>query len=138
MTDTHHVLVPIRYPLTAQSTQTLANAEEIANDYDDARLIIFHVNLFQYNENVRSVEIYQAVQPILDDVKFTVTSQQGFLVEEIILEEAKQLDVDAIVVGEKQNPVWRRILNRLLRNEPDIALFLQENTGSDIEVMAVR
>ncbi|WP_226005978.1 universal stress protein [Natrinema salinisoli] len=134
MANGHTVLVPIRYPLTAKSTQTLTSAERIAHDYNNAQLIIFHVNLFQYNENVKEAEIRQAVTPVLDDVPFSVSIRQGFLIEEVILEEAQQRNIDAIVIGEKQNPLWRRAINMLLRNDPDIAPFLKENTGTDIEV----
>lgn len=137
MKEMHTILVPIRYPLTAQTMQTLVSAKHIANSYDDAELLIFHVNLFQYNENVKEAEIRQAVAPMLEDVAFSVSVQQGFLIEEVILEEVQQRDVDTVVIGEKQRPLWRRVLNIVLRSEPDIAPFLEKHTGPNIDVKTV-
>lgn len=131
------ILVPIRYPMTAQSTQTLAAAERLAREQSDPQLLVLHVNLFQYKERVKEAEIRRAVAPLIEDVEFAVSVRRGFLVEEVILDEATERNVDCIVVGTNQRPLWRRVLARALRTEPDIAPYLQANVGPDVAVTTV-
>jgi PHP family Zn ribbon phosphoesterase len=66
-----------------------------------------------------------------------VTTRQGFLVEEVILEETTQIGADIVVVGANQQPTWRRILRRLLQNDPEVSTFLRAKTTPDTEVMEV-
>lgn len=131
------ILVPIRYPLIAQSTQTLAAAERLAKEYPSAQLLVLHVNLFQYNERVREAEIHRAIAPLFDGIRFSVSVRQGFLVEEVILDEATKRNVDYIVIGENQRPLWRRLLTRVLRTEPNIAPYLQANASPGVTITTV-
>lgn len=127
------VLVPIRYPLTDQSTRTLDHAARLARETDAAELLVLHVNLFQAGDHTSIGEIERAVASIIDDFPAAVLVRRGFLLEEILLEEATRLDADVIVLGENQQPAWRRIFSRLLGNEPDLAAFLDDRTDARIE-----
>ena len=133
------ILTPLRYPLTAESTQTLAHAEEIATNADNeqAQLFVLYVNIFQYHDDVQAAEIRQAISPLLNGVPVAVLTRQGFLVEEVILEEAQQLNVDHIVIGRNQRPRWRRVLTRLVGDDVELASFLRKNAGPDVAVEVV-
>lgn len=139
MTEQMTILTPIRYPLTVQSTQTLAHAEQLAStaDTEQAHLLVLYVNLLHHHDDVQQAEIRQAINPLLDEVPVSVLTRRGFLVEEVILEEARHFEVDCIVVGENQRPRWRRLLTWLLRSEVELAPFLQKNTRSDVAVEVV-
>lgn len=133
------ILTPIRYPLTAESTQTLVQAQELASNVEDeqVQLFILYVNIFQYHDDVHEAEIRQAIVPLLNGVSATVLTRQGFLVEEVILEEAQQLDVDYIVIGKNQRPQWRRLLARIVGGGIELAPFLRKNTGPGTEIEVV-
>ena len=133
------ILTPLRYPLTAESTRTLAHAVELASDTDDeqVRLFVLYVNIFQYHDDVQEAEIRRAVTPLLNGVPVTVVTRQGFLVEEVILDEARQLDVDRVVIGKNQSPRWRRLLSWLVGGEVELAPFLRKNTGPGVAVEVV-
>ena len=139
MTEHTTLLVPLRYPLTEHSTQTLAYAQDLTSDTaeEDVHLFILYVNVFQQHDNVQEAEIRRAITPLLKEVPFTVLTRGGFLVEEIILDEAQNLDADYIVVGKNQRPWWLRIPSRLLGNDLKLASFLQKNTESNITVEVV-
>lgn len=127
------ILVPIRYPLTKQSTHTLTYATEFARNADSAEMFVLHVNLFQGSDRIITREIAQAIEPIVGDLPVSVIVSGGFLLEEIILEEATQLDADVIVLGENRQPKWRRALSRLFGSGPDIGAFLDDQTEARIE-----
>lgn len=129
------ILVPIRYPLTAQSTQTLERAGQLVDDYDDAQLLVLHVNLFQHGQKTTSQEIRRAIGPLVDGHPVAVRVCPGFLVEEVIREEAEANHADIIVLGQNQKPVWRRLVSRLVGNEPAIAAHLRTHTDAEIEVV---
>lgn len=139
MTEQITILTPIRYPLTAQSAQTLAHAEQLATnaDAEQVNLLVLYVNLLHHHDDIQQSEIRQAIKPVLNEVPVSVLTRRGFLVEEVILEEAQQLGVDYIVIGKNQRSRWRRLLTWLLRSEVELAPFLQKNTGSDIAVEVV-
>lgn len=137
MTERTRILVPIRYPLTDQSTQTLAAAGRLALDHAPADLRVLHVNLYQTGGETQTTELTRAISSTLDGVEASVTTRQGFLVEEIILEEATQIDADIVVVGANQQPTWRRLLRRLLQNDPNISSFLHDQTTDDTDIMEV-
>ncbi|WP_435075668.1 universal stress protein [Halorubrum sp. HHNYT27] len=137
MTNLTTILVPIRYPLTDQSARTLATAGRLAHDYAPADLRVLHVNLYQTGDKTQTAEITRSISSTLDGVEASVTTRQGFLVEEVILEEATQINADIIVVGANQQPTWRRLLRRLLQNDPEISSFLHDHTATDTEIMEV-
>lgn len=137
MTDPTMILVPIRYPLTDQSARTLAAAGRLANDHAPADLRVLHVNLYQTGDKTQTAELTRSISSTLDGVEASVTTRQGFLVEEVILEEATQIDADIVVVGANQQPTWRRLLRRLLQNDPEVSSFLRDHTTAKTAIMEV-
>lgn len=92
MTKLTTILVPIRNPLTDQSARTLAVAGRLAHDNAPADLRVLHVNLLQTGDNTQTADLTRAISSTLDGVEASVTTRQGFLVEEVILEESIQID----------------------------------------------
>lgn len=131
------ILVPIRYPLTNHSVRTLGAAGRIAQQHTPAEIRIFHANLYHKGKSIRAEELTKAISSTLDEITASVTSTQGFIVEQMILKEAKQINADIVVIGTTQKAVWRRLLSRLLGNEPDIGTFLGENLPGGIELLEV-
>lgn len=131
------VLVPIRYPLTDESSRTLAVAGRVAEDAQPAVIRVLHVNLMQFNEDIQTVELTRAISSVLDGVEASVTTRRGFLLEEVILEEAEGTDADVIVVGSDRGPRWRRFLRRVVGNEPRIGAYLHEHTPRGTDVVEV-
>ena len=128
------VLVPVRYPLSEHSLETLREAVRIAGERD-AALVVLHVNLYQNGRPVTRAELKRAVESavgLLSNVRYTVT--RGFLVEETILKEVAAEGVDTIVIGHKQVGRWRRAFNRLI-DDPDIAEFLEANVDCEVVVV---
>lgn len=131
------ILVPIRFPLTEQSTQTLATAGRLARDHTPVDLTVLHVNVYQKGSDIQKREITRAVSSTLDGLDASVMIRQGYLVEEEILKEATQLGADIIVVGANQQASWRKVLNRVLRNDPEVGPFLRENATTNTKIMEV-
>lgn len=129
------VLVPIRYPLTAHSTQTLERAGQLVDENDATQLLVLHVNLSQRGQTATTQEIRRAIDPLVGDHLVSVHVCSGFLVEEVIREEAETTHADIIVLGQNQKPPWRRLLSRLVGNDPAIATHLRDNTDAEIEVV---
>ena len=128
------VVVPVRYPLTKHSRQTLAKAIDVARERD-ATLTVLHVNLYQNGKNVSRTDLKAAVERRfgrLDRVRYVV--RKGFLVEESILDEVAAEDADVVVIGSRQASRWRRLLARFADN-PDIDRYLR--THLDCEVITV-
>lgn len=137
VTDQTTILVPIRYPLTAESSRTLAAAGRLAAELAPATLTVLHVNLYQNGDHTQTTDLTRAITASLPGVQASVTTRQGFLVEREILEEARQIDADVIVVGATQQPRWKRLLRRLLRDTPPLETYLLEQTTGEIDVMEV-
>lgn len=137
MSDRTTVLVPIRYPLTDESARTLDAAGRIAADHDDVEVVVVHVDRFQNNEDTETGELTRAIRAVLDDVDTAVITRRGFFVEEVLLEEAQALEADVIVVGASQTARWRRLLRRLLGNDPAVGTYLRQETSDDVEVVEV-
>lgn len=137
MSDKTNILVPIRFPLTDDSARTLGAAGRLAHDHTPAHLHVLHVNLFQSNGTIKTEEFTRAMSAALDGVDASVTTRRGFLIEEVILEEAIHIDADIVVIGANQQTTWRRLLSRLLKTDPPIASFLHENTANDMEIVEV-
>ena len=128
------VLVPVRYPPTSHSLETLKRAIQIAED-EDAELVVLHINLYQNGRGVSQEELKRAVETEVGRVpnaRFNVVN--GFLVEETILEEVAAEQVDIIVIGHKQVGRWRRAFNRLI-DDPDIASYLEAHVDCDLVVV---
>ena len=118
------VVVPVRYPLTAHSEETLREGVRVAEERD-ADLTVLHVDLYQNTGGVSRSDLKRAVERRigrLDRSRDVV--RRGFLVEETILEEIVAEDADVVVIGSKQAGRWRRMVQKLL-SDPDIDTFLR-------------
>lgn len=137
MTETTTVLVPIRYPLTDASARTLDEAARRAAAEPDAQLLVLHVDPLQGNAKTRASDLYHAVASHVGGVDTEVLTRRGFFVEEVILEEAEANRADVVVVGADQSATWRRLLRRLLRNDPAIGSYLRAETDEETAVVEV-
>ncbi|MFC7175808.1 universal stress protein [Halosegnis marinus] len=118
------VIVPVRYPLSEHSRNTLAEALDIAREHD-ADLTVLHVNLYQNDGRVSRRELRRAVEGefgALERARYVV--RQGFLVEETILDEVVGEGADFVVIGRKQASRWRRMVRSLV-DDPDVESFLR-------------
>jgi nucleotide-binding universal stress UspA family protein len=125
------VIVPVRYPVSEHSRETLEEGARIA-DERDAALIVLHVNLYQNGSRVSRRELKRAVESVLgrrDRTRYVVRS--GFLVEETILDEVAAERADIVVIGRKQVSRWRRMVRRLT-DDPDVERFLREKVDAEI------
>jgi len=125
------VVVPVRYPLSEHSRETLTEAIRIA-DREGAILTILHVNLYQNGKRVTRSQLKRAVEEEfgrLPDARYAI--RQGLLVEESILEEAAAEGADIVVIGKKQAGRWREMVRRLV-DDPDIETFLREELDCDV------
>lgn len=137
MTESTTILVPIRYPLTAASTRTLREAGRIAREREPAELLAIHVDLFQNNGDTGKRELSHAVAAVLDGVDAGVITRRGFFVEEVILEEAQAVGADVVVVGADGTPRWRRLLRRVLGDDPAVGPYLRRELADDVEIVEV-
>ncbi|MFB6114229.1 MAG: universal stress protein [Halodesulfurarchaeum sp.] len=129
------VVVPVRFPLTEHSRQTLAAAIDITEAQEDGELTVLHVNPYQTETRVTRTDLKRAVERSfgsLPHVRYVV--RRGFLVEQSILEEVASQDADVVVIGDKQISRWRRSLRRLL-GEPDIESFLRRELDCDLRIV---
>ncbi|WP_255170732.1 universal stress protein [Natrononativus amylolyticus] len=128
------VVVPVRYPLTKHSRQTLERAVALSRE-QDASLTVLHVNLYQNGTNVTRTDLKDEVERQfgnVSNVRYVV--RKGFLVEESILDEVAAERADVVVIGHRQASRWRRVLRRFTDN-PDIDRYLR--THLDCEVITV-
>jgi nucleotide-binding universal stress UspA family protein len=128
------VVVPVRYPLSEHSRETLAEAIRVAEERD-ATLVVLHVNLYQNNGRVTRSQLKDSVESefgYLPNTRYSVRG--GLLVEETILEEVVAEDADVVVIGQKQRSRWRSMIRRLV-DDPDIETFLNEKL--DCHVLTV-
>lgn len=130
------MLVPVRYPLTASSVQTVTRAADIAADRNGAHLFVLHVNQIGTGEDVSRTELQRAVEAtvgVLPDVSYHVRS--AFLFEEAILEEARYHDVDCVVIGQPQRARWRHRLTVRLGVTVDLEAYLQQHLSAELTVV---
>jgi nucleotide-binding universal stress UspA family protein len=119
------VVVPIRYPLTAQSRATLATAHEVAETHDRV-LAVLYVNGSPGGRRVSHDMLKHAVETALSPLPTArYASQSGLFVEETILEEVREQEADIVVIGTQQIGRVRRLLRRIL-GQPDIERLLRE------------
>ncbi|MFB6112449.1 MAG: universal stress protein [Halobacteriaceae archaeon] len=131
------VLVPVRYPLSARSRQTLERAVEVARE-QDADLTVLHVNLYQLDRTVTRTQLKTAAERAvgrLSRARFVV--RRGFLVEQTILEEVAAEGADIVVVGQTQVGRFRRLVRRLF-DEPNIESVLRNELDCEVVTVADR
>lgn len=125
------LVVPVRYPLSKRSKETLREAIKIAEERD-ASLTILHVDLYHDSHNVSRRDLKRAVERefgVLANARYVI--RKGFLVEETILEEVAAEKADLVVIGSRQVSRWRRLLRWFL-DEPNVDLFLREKLDCEI------
>jgi len=125
------VVVPVRYPLSATSRHTLERALEIAEERD-ADLTVLHVDLYQEPGSVTRTQLRKAVVEEFGTIpRARYVVRKGFLVEETILEEAASEDADAVVIGERQQGRFRRMLKQVF-DGPEVDSYLRERLECEI------
>jgi len=125
------VVVPVRYPLTERSRETLAAAVELAKARD-ADLTVLHVDLYQEDRRVTWIDLKRAVERAFGPLERTrYVVRRSFLVEETILDEVAAEEADVVVIGSAQVSRWRRSLRALL-GEPDVKAFLRERLDCEL------
>ena len=125
------VVVPVRYPLTEHSRQTVSEAVRLAEEAD-ADLTVIHVNLFQQGQEVSQRDLKRAIESDLgrlDNARYVV--RRGFVVEETLLEEIAAEDADVVVIGEAQSARWRQMIRRLV-DDPDVERYLSERLDCEL------
>lgn len=125
------LVVPVRYPLSKRSKETLREAIKIAEERD-ASLTILHVDLYHDSHNVSRRDLKRAVEREfggLANARYVI--RKGFLVEETILEEVAAENADLVVIGSRQVSRWRRLLRWFL-DEPNVDVFLREKLDCEI------
>jgi len=130
------VVVPVRYPLTEHSRETLRAAVELA-DERDADLTVLHVDLYQDDRRVTWSDLKRAVERAVgrrERTRYVV--RRSFLVEETILDEVAAEDADVVVIGSAQSSRWRKALRSLL-GEPDVEGYLREELDCELVTVAV-
>lgn len=130
------IVVPVRYPLSSNSEQTLKTAIKTANE-TDAELTILHVDLFQNSKQVTRTDLKKAVEArfgTLANARYVV--RRGFLVEETILDEIAAERADMVVIGKKQVGRLRTAISRII-GDPDIESFLRKKLDCEIVTVSI-
>ncbi|MFC7046420.1 universal stress protein [Halobacteriaceae archaeon GCM10025711] len=132
----NRVVVPVRYPLSAHSRRTLAEAIRIAQERD-ADLTVLHVNLYQEGGKVTRTDLKRAVKREFGHVRRTrYVVRGGFLVEQTILDEVAAEHADVVVIGQKQVSRWQRTVRKLV-GDPDIERFLRDQLDAEVVIVSV-
>ena len=125
------VVVPVRYPLSSHSKETLRRAIEVAEEHD-ADLTVLHVNLYQNDHRVTRAELKVAVEREFGRIpRARYVVRPGFLVEETILDEVAGEGADFVVIGRKQASRWRRMIRQLV-DDPDIEQYLRSKLDCQV------
>ena len=128
------VVVPIRYPLTAQSRATLNTAQEVAERHDGI-LSVLHVDGSTAGRRVPHDTLKHAIETALGPLpNARYVSRSALLVEETIVEEVRAQEADVVVVGTQQVGRVRRFLRRVF-GQSDIGRSLRNRLECEI-VMA--
>jgi nucleotide-binding universal stress UspA family protein len=125
------IVVPVRYPLSHHSEQTLKTAIQTANEHD-SELSILHVDLIQDANQVTRTDLKKAVESRFGEIQNArYVVRREFLVEETILEEIAAEGADIVVIGKKQVGRLRSTINRII-GDPDIESFLRKKLDCEI------
>jgi K+-sensing histidine kinase KdpD len=128
------LLVPVQFPLTEDSTRTISQAMELATQLDDPHLYILHVNLTYRGKPVKRNELQRSVEAAVGNLPHaSYHVRTTHLLEEAILNEAKQQGADYVIIGHSQRARWRRALASRLNMAVDLESFLPQHL--DVEVV---
>lgn len=125
------VVVPVRYPLSARSKATLAEAIRVAEEREGS-LTVLHVNQYQDSRQVTRRQLRREVESKFGELptaRYVV--RKGLFVEEAILDEVAAEEADLVVIGKQQAGRWRRLLRRLV-GDPDIEQFLDQHLDCEL------
>lgn len=125
------VVVPVRYPLSARSRATLAEAIRITEEREGS-LTVLHVNQYQDSKQVTRRKLRREVESNfgeLEAARYVV--RKGLFLEEAILDEVAAEEADVVVIGKQQASRWRRVLRRLV-GDPDIEQFLDKHLDCEL------
>lgn len=129
------LLVPVQFPVTEDSIRTISQARELATQLDNPHLYILHVNLTYRGKPVKRNELQRSVEAAvgyLPQASYHVRDAQ--LLEEAILDEAKQQGADYVIIGHSQRARWRRVLASRLDMGVDLELFLPQHLNAEVIV----
>lgn len=130
------LLVPVRYPLTDPSVETVAHAADLAAEFDDASLYVLHVNLIHKGESVTPNELRAAVERELESppsASHNVTN--AFLLDEAILNETAQVGADYVVIGRTLRGRLRQLVVDRLNLGVDLASVLDDHLDAELVVV---
>ncbi|OUJ19010.1 Nucleotide-binding protein UspA family [Methanonatronarchaeum thermophilum] len=133
------VLAPVRYPILEQGRRTLIKAKEIALE-NEAELVILYVNLFQDGDDIKKIELRREVERLIDGYPAQYIIKEGFLVEEVILDEIVRQNPDLVVLGKNQESKWKRLLKSLIKTEanryfPNVEKYIKDRADTEIIVV---
>lgn len=125
------VVVPVRYPLSKHSHDTLEIGAAIARERS-AELTVLHVNLYQNGGRITRRDLKSAVKRAVGTLPPTrYVVRDGFFVEESILDEVANEAADVVVIGREEASRLRQLVRRL-RDEPDIERYLRKRLDCEI------
>jgi nucleotide-binding universal stress UspA family protein len=128
------VVVPVRYPLSEHSRNTLRGAVEVAEERG-AELTVLHVDLYQEGGQVTRTDLKRAVERAvgrLPNARYAV--RRSFLVEQTILDEVAAEEADVVVIGRKQAGRLRRAIRDIL-GDPDVETVLEGELDCELVVI---
>jgi len=134
------ILAPVRYPILDQGRRTLLKAKELAVDYD-ADLVILYVNLFQEGDDIKKIELRREVDRILDNLNAQYIVKEGFLVEEVILDEIIRQNPDIVVIGKNQESKWKKLVRGLIKKTDvnryftDVESYIKDKADTEVIVV---
>jgi nucleotide-binding universal stress UspA family protein len=130
-----HVLVPVRYPLTARNLTAIQRGLELLEAASNPELIVLHVDELLDDEHVDRADLRAAVEAEFDAIQASYVVRDGFLTEAAILDEAIRLDATHVVISRDRRNRWQRLTGRLFDSDVDLAAALR--TRADIELVVV-
>lgn len=131
------LLVPIRYPLRTTGIRTVLYASDLAERFDDAHLVVLHVNAIHNGKHITPAKLRRAVEeevgPLLA-ASYQVCD--SFLIENAILEEAAHRNTDYVVIGRSARSRWRQVLARRLGLGIDLETHLEGHLDTELVVVS--
>lgn len=129
------ILVPVRYPLTDASRETIECAIELVEGEDDAYLIFLHVNLRQRDESVTRIDLRRSITREFGNIQADYRIREGVDLESVIVDEAVRTGADRVVIGADRKHRLRETLDRILGVDGDIEATLRNNVEASITVV---
>ncbi|MDS0477061.1 universal stress protein [Natrinema sp. 1APR25-10V2] len=130
------LLVPIRYPPQEASVQTMNRAIDFAEQFDDAHVLILHVNVRHKGDDVDRTEFRRTVKDEIEPpTNASYHVRDAYLIEKAILDEASQQNADYVVIGKSMRSRWQLLLADRLGIGIDIETFLDRRLDTELRVI---